>query len=139
MPSSRTGQRCEVLSTHHGASYTKVKTEVARMVLVVHLWKMQLWFPVLLELLEDYPRVLPHQQDLVVMPSGQSFLMQQGVPTLITCSISGNPSHHKDFLQKLQTSCWHPGDPKPTPTMAPALLDGQIGVSRGIEIPLKDL
>ena len=43
---------------------TKVKTEVARMVLVVPLWKTQSWFPVLLELLEDYPRVLPHQQDL---------------------------------------------------------------------------
>ena len=67
------------------------------------------------------------------------FLTEQGVPTLITCSISGNPSHHKDFFQKFQTSCLHPGDLKPIPTLAPALLNGQIGVSSGIRIPLKDL
>ena len=81
---------------------SKVKAELARIVLVVPLWKIQSWFPVLLELLEDYPRVLPHQTDLVVMPSDQGFLMQQGVPTLIACPISGNPSHHKDFLLRLK-------------------------------------
>ena len=80
---------------------SKVKAESARLVIVVPLWKTQSWFPLLLELLEDCLRVLPHQADLVVMPSDQGFLMQQGVPTLITCLISGNPSHHKDFLLRL--------------------------------------
>ena len=77
--------------------------------------------------------------DLVVMPSDQGFLMQQGVPTLITCPISGNPSHHKDFLLRLQASYLPHGDLKPTPTMAPILLNGQIGASKGIGIPLRDL
>ena len=65
--------------------------------------------------------------------------MQQGVPTLVACPISGNPTHHKDFLLRLQTSCSPHGDLKPTPTMAPVSLDGQIGVSKGIGIPLRDL
>ena len=104
---------------------------MARIVIVVPLWKTQSWFPVLLELLEDYPRVLPHQADLVVMPSDQGFLMQQGVPTLVACSISGNPTHHKDFLLRLQTSCLPHRDLKPTPTMAPVSFDGQFGVEMG--------
>ena len=43
------------------------------------------------------------------------------------------------FSPEAQTSCLHHGDPKPTPIMAPVLLDGQIGASKGIGIPLRDL
>lgn len=32
--------------------------------------------------------------------------MQQGVPQLVTCLVSGNP-FHQEFLHKLQTSCLH--------------------------------
>ena len=118
---------------------TKVKAQAARMVLVAPLWKTQSWFPVLLELLEDYPRALPQQPDLIMTPSGQEFLMHQGIPQLIAWPISGNPIHQKDFLQRLQISCSPHGDPKQTPIMVPPLPDGLAGVSKGIEIPFRDL
>ena len=53
----------------------------------------------------------------VLMPKGQEFLMQQGVPQLIAWPISGNPIHHEGFLTKLQTSCSHLGGAKQTPTI----------------------
>ena len=118
---------------------TKLKKQTARMVLITPLWKTQPWYPLLLELLEDLPRRIPHQPDLVVMPQGQEFLMQQGVPQLVAWPISGNPIHHEVFLRRLQTSCLHHGETKLTPTMAPHSLSGLAGVSRGVEIPFQDL
>ena len=91
------------------------------------------------ELLKDYPRALLQQPDLIMTPSGQKFLMHQGIPQLITWPISGNPIHQKDFLQRLQISCSPHGDPKQTPIMVPPLPDGLAGVSKGIKIPFRDL
>ena len=118
---------------------TKVRRQAARIVLVTPLWKTQPWFPLVLELLEDYPRRIPQQSDLVSMPLGQEFLMQQGVPQMVVWPISGNPTHHEEFLRKVQTSCLHHGETKQTPIMVPHSLDGLAGVSRGVEIPLEDL
>lgn len=92
---------------------TKVRKQAARIVLITPLWKTQPWFPLVLELLEDYPRKIPQQPDLVSMPLGQEFLMQQGVPQLIAWPISGNPTHHEEFLHRVQTSCSHHGKTKP--------------------------
>ena len=59
---------------------SKVKAEGTQIVLVTPLWTTQPWFPVVLELLEDYPRLPVNQLDLVVLSMGQQFLMKQGVP-----------------------------------------------------------
>ena len=118
---------------------TKVKKQAAQIVLITPLWKTQSWFPLVLELLEDYPRRIPQHRDLVSMPLGQEFLMQQGVPQLVAWPISGNPIHHEEFLHRLQTSCLDHGETKPTPTMVPPFLDGLAGVNKGVGIPLLDL
>ena len=70
---------------HH--CLTKVKVKSVENVLLAPLWKTQSWFPILLGLLEDYSRILPQQPDLIMTPSGQKFLMQQGVPSLIAWAI----------------------------------------------------
>ena len=68
---------------------TKVKVQSARIVLITPFWNTQSWFPVVLEMLKDYPRVLPTQSDLVILPMGQEFLMRKGVPPLIAWPTSG--------------------------------------------------
>ena len=117
---------------------SKVKAEGARIVLVTPLWNTQPWFPVVLELLEDYPRLLTNQPDLVVLPVGQEFLIKQGVPQLIAWPISGNLTHQKVFLQRLQTSCLPHGEIKPILTTGSPLLNGLAGVSSEVEIPILD-
>ena len=82
---------------------SQTKRQMARLVV---LWNTQPWFPTILSLLEDYPHLLPTRTDLVILPTGQEFIMKQGVPELIAWSISGNPLHHKEFLHRLQTSSW---------------------------------
>ena len=59
---------------HH--CFSKVRKQAARIVLITPLWKIQSWFPLVLEHLEDYPRRIPQQPDLVSMPLGKEFLMQ---------------------------------------------------------------
>ena len=118
---------------------SKVKAEGARIVLVTPLWNTQTWFPAVLKLLEDYPRRLVNQPDLVVLPLNQEFLMKQGVPQLIAWPISGNLTHHKAFLQRLQTSCLPHGEIKLILTTVPPLLNGLAGVSNEVEIPFLDL
>ena len=117
----------------------QLKRQKARIVLITPLWNTQPWYPVLLELLEDFPRRLPQQADLVRCPTAQEFIMNQRVPDLIAWPISGNPLHHEAFLQRLQGSSCHHGGQRLNPTTTPYLRDGHIGVSKGIEILLLDL
>jgi len=79
---------------------------------------------------EDYPRILPAREDLVILPAGQEFILNQGV---MAWPISGNPSSHKEFLCRLQP---HLGDQKYSQTMTPCFRND---VLRGIEIPLRNL
>ena len=118
---------------------SKVRRELARVVLITPFWNTQSCFPIVLELLENYPLILPSRPDLVVMPTGQEFLMKQGVPQLIAWPISGNPIYHKDFLQRLQALCLPHGETRPTQTTAPLLLNGLVGVTNGVEIPFQAL
>ena len=64
------------------------------------------WFPILLGMLQDYPRQLPSHHNLILNPSGQ-FIMLQGTPTLVAWPIPGNPSLHMEFLNRLQTCSSH--------------------------------
>ena len=68
------------------------------------LWASQPWYPTILGMLEDYLRILPAKEDLVILPAGQEFIMNQGVPELVAWSISGNSSNHEEFLRRLQPS-----------------------------------
>ena len=45
--------------------------------------------------------LLPARTDLVVLPTDQEFIMNQGVLELIAWPISRNPLYHKEFLQRL--------------------------------------
>jgi len=118
---------------------SQIKKQAARVVMITPLWASQHWYPTILEMLEEFPRLLPVREDLVILQSEQDFIMSQGVPTLVAWPISGNPLHHKEFLQKLQTSSWHPGGLRQNQTTIRCLQSGLAGVSQGTEIPLLDL
>ena len=92
-----------------------------------------------LGLLEYFPRLLPVRADLVILPTDQEFIMKQRVPELVAWPISGNPLHHKESLQRLQTSFYPPGELRPSRTITHCLPNGQIGISNGTGIPLLDL
>ena len=118
---------------------SQIKRQMARVVIITPLWASQPWYPIILGMLEDYPRILPAGEDLVILPTGQDFTMNQGVPELVAWLVSGNPSNHEEFLRRLRPSSLYPGDQKHSRTMTPYFRNDLTGVHRGIEIPLKDL
>ena len=106
---------------------SQVKRQVARVVMITPLWASQSWYPIILEMVEDFPRILPAKEDLVILQSEQDFIMGQGVPTLVAWPISGNLLHHKEFLHRLQNSL-HPGGPRLNQATICCLQSGLAGV-----------
>ena len=81
---------------------SQMKRQWARLIMITPLWRTHPWFPTILGVLEDYPHLLTSQEDLIMFPIDQEFIMNQGVPELVAWPISGNPSNHEEFLHKLQ-------------------------------------
>ena len=57
-----------------GRTLVKVQREESKGIVIVPLWSTQAWFPLLLQLLVDHPRLLPPRKDLLQLP-GQKILV----------------------------------------------------------------
>jgi len=113
---------------------TKVRAQATRIVVITPLWPTQPWYPLVLELLEDYPRR--------IQPGSSISTPGPGVHNAAGCAPTNRvayPTHHEAFLNKLQTSCLPHGEKKPTQTMGHHSLNGLASVNNGIEIPFQDL
>ena len=54
---------------------SQAHAQKARLILLTPLWPTQPWYPVVLDMLEDIPRLLPTQEDLILLHPGQEFQM----------------------------------------------------------------
>ena len=89
------------------------------------------WYPLLLSLLLDWPRLLPKQDTAI-----ESVPI---MPQLVVWSISGKDSMNKVFQAKLRTSSSVHGEQRQTNHMTHYLGDGTAGVLNGTPIPFQDL
>ena len=88
--------------------------------MIVPIWPTQSWYPNLLHMLLDVPRVLPSQRTALKMPG----MKQEVHPlikkmVLIVCRLSGNPMRHRDFLKRQHLLSYSLGEKEPlssTPT-----------------------
>ena len=70
--------------------------------LIAPVWSNQVWFPLLLKSLIDFPILLPPIPDIVTNPQGLSHpLAIEGHLPLATWPVSGNPTIQKDFQKEL--------------------------------------
>ena len=115
---------------------SQIKRQMARVVIITPLWASQPWYATILGMLEDYPRILPAKEDLVILPTCQVFIMSQGVLELVAWPISGSPLHHeiRGFSPSPRIM-----ETQNTVKLQLLVLNGLAGVHRGIEIPLWDL
>ena len=70
-----------------GRVLKQVKAQQAQVILVAPVWKGQPWYPVLLEMLRDFPRWIPLSHDLFLMTSESVVMSFQ--PQLAVWPISG--------------------------------------------------
>ena len=80
----------------------KIEMEEGEGIIIVPVWPTQLWYPKLMSVLVDMPRLFPVTRGTLYLPSKPSQLHpMEGKLKLIVCKLSGNPSRSKAFLQNL--------------------------------------
>ena len=113
----------------------KVRRELADIVLVAPVWPSQPWYPLLLEMVTDAPRVLKPTGDLLVSPLGARHpLLRQGI-VLAAWMLSGDPSLSTAFRTQLSTSQWPEIDQLRRLHKSPLGTRGCVGTCNGIQIP----
>ena len=87
----------------------KTEEDQALGTIVVPLWPTQPWFPVLLHLLVDQPRILPTSNQLLHQPHTNA-PHQRGLQLkLMVCKVSGKTLDSETFRKKLPTLSCSPG------------------------------
>ena len=112
-----------------GRTLSQIQSQQANVVLIAPVWKSQPWYPTLLLMLINYPRLIT--SDHQVMLNQDPSMM---FPQLATWHISGRDTEVNIFRRKLQTSCSNCGEPKPTHHMTHCSPSGNAGVLNGVQI-----
>ena len=117
-----------------GCVLSQAQARNARLVLLAPVWKSQPWYPVLMGMLVDYPRLLPRDSQVMINPD-PSIL----TPQLVVWRISGIDTEAISFRRKLWNSCSTPGEQRLTSLTTHSLGNGIAGVISKVLIPFQDL
>ena len=118
---------------------SQVRRQCTSLVLIAPVWKPQVWYPVLLALLVDYPYLLPARESTILQMHTTPLPIKGHEVQLAVWPISGDPVRRENFLKRLLTSSWHHGDQSPSPTTTHSFTSGSAGVTNRVEIPFRDL
>ena len=116
-----------------GRVLKQVKAQQAQVTLVAPVWKGQPWYPVLLEMLWDFPRWIPLSNDLFLMTSGSVVMSFQ--PQLAVWPICGKSLLVRTFQTRLGISSWPLGEASQTRLTIPISKNGYAGALQGVQIP----
>ena len=108
------------------------------MVLVAPVWETQSWYPYLLQLLIDYPLLLPVHPDLLSDPFERKHpLLLRHQLQLAAWKVSGVSTLQQDFQRGLQNSSLRDGAGAQIPLTSLVGKDGIAGVLKGKLIPFR--
>lgn len=120
-----------------GRVLAQVREQKAQLVLVAPVWKSQVWYPTLLEMLIREPLLIPNLPHLI-QPTHR--VNQPDInPTLAVWVISGVDSKAKGFRTKLHHSSSPHGGKKQPSHMTPCSENGSAGVTNGVVIPFQEI
>ena len=117
----------------------KVRSDQATVVLITPLWHTQAWFPTLLELLADYPILLPQVQQIIVPSPNCVGPVQETAPQLVAWMVSGKDSELGKFQIELSTSSSAPGGRKPTQITIQHGDHGKVGAPHEVFVPFRQI
>ncbi|XP_065902413.1 uncharacterized protein [Dysidea avara] len=117
-----------------GRVLAQVQSQQTQVVLVAPVWKAQPWFPTLLNMLIDHPRLIIPTPRKPISVDPMPLL-----PQLAVWHISGISSEVRTFQKKLQHCSSSHGGPKQTSPMTHCLENGIAGVLNGLSIHFLDL
>ena len=110
----------------------KVQEEAAEGILIVPWWPTQPWYPVVMQMLVDQPRILPHMQRLLYLHHNLDKVHPlHSKLRLLACHLSGNHSKVKAFQNKLPISLLGPGKVEQSSNTKHILTNGPFSVVKG--------
>ena len=118
-----------------GRVLRQVKAQRAQVILVAPVWKGQPWYPVLLEMLWDFPRWDPLSQDLFSMTSETVAMSYQPQLAMHVAYLRGKfvSQNLSSKARDLLLASWR------TKLMIPISKNGYAGALQGVQIPFLDL
>ena len=88
-----------------------LEEKVSRVLIIAPVWPAQHWYPLIIQMLADYPLLLPNQTDLLLNPHQQCHpLIQNGHLRLGTWLVSGIPCQVASFQKNLSQSTMPRGE-----------------------------
>ena len=89
----------------------KINREKVEAVVIAPVWSNQVWYPLLLQSLQDAPILLPNTMDIILNPQGEPHpLVQEGHLPLAAWPVSGRVMAQKAFQTELCPSCRSHGE-----------------------------
>ncbi len=117
----------------------KVNNDEAEGILVVPKWPTQVWFPRLLQMLVDYPILLPRTKQILSLENSNVVHPLHNKLYLLSCRVSWSHSKQEEFRKQLETSFWPPGENQLGSNMELILQDGKTFVLNGQVIRCRQL
>lgn len=114
-----------------GRTIQKLRQDRGEMILVAPVWTTQNWYPGVLELLIDSPRIFKVKDDTLTIPHSRKVHPLSNKLHLMACRFSGDLSKAEKFRQKLQTSLWRHGDSRRKSNIPHILINGFSSVIKG--------
>jgi len=111
----------------------KIQREKAQIALIAPIWRR---VPSPTATVEWIPIVHPNQENMVISPTYQEFIMPSGVPQLVVWSLSGVPADHKALQHMLHDYWRHHGEAKQHQSMNLSSNGWIAGVRNRVQIPL---
>ena len=119
-----------------GRCLQKIQAEQSTVVLIAPIRPNQPWYPMLLQLIVEFPLLLPQSHNLLTDSKGHLHpLITQNRLRLAAWRVSGNNSLQTEFLKRLQSCCFQAGVNIPTRHTSLAGDVGPAGVREGRLIP----
>jgi len=118
----------------------KISEEEATGLLVVPNWPTQTWWPYLMNMLIDFPLILPRKEDTLYLPAHPQLLHPLHKKLeLLVCRLSGISSQAEEFRLALQRSSCNLGMPVHKSSTTLTTKDGECSVVQGVLIPFQRL
>lgn len=97
------------------------------------------WYPMLLRMLTDPPVLLPKEPQTLRLPHNNEHHPLHKQLQLMACRLSGKPSRHREFMDRLLISFGHPGVQQQKLNMPLTSPAGVCSVLRRVTIPFVHL
>ena len=113
----------------------KIRRERVEAIVIVPQWPTQSWYPFVMQMLIDQPRIFTSAETNLQLPHdpAQVHPMYPKMK-MLALHLSGEPSKTANFRRTLKKSSCHPGELPPGIGTTPHLRDGKNFVTKGVQI-----